>query len=162
MNLIVAVDRDWGIGLNNDLLFRIKADLRHFRNLTLGKTIVLGRKTLETFPNGKPLPGRTNIILTRQQHFHAEGAIICKDLPELWTALSGKDPDEIFIIGGASVYELLLPYCHRAYITWIDAATAADCRFPELSGRTDWQLTDPGTWQTEDQLNFRFQIYDKI
>ena len=162
MNLIVAVDRHWGIGLENDLLFRIKADLRHFRSLTLGKTVVLGRKTLETFPEGKPLPGRTNIILTRQNDFSAEGSIICHNLDELWTVLAGLDPDEVFIIGGASVYHNLLPYCHRAYVTWIDATVDADCHFPDLSRQPGWQLTDPGDWQCENQINFRFQIYDKI
>lgn len=163
MNVIVAVDQQWGIGLENDLQFRIRSDLRHFRALTLGKTIIYGRKTLQTFPSGQPLPGRTNIVLTRQSDFPPQAdLIVCHSLEELWTRCGSVDSDDLFVIGGANVYEQLLPYCRRAFVTRIDATRPADRYFPKLDQSAEWRLMDESPIFQEQDLGYRFQIYDHV
>ena len=132
MNLIVAVDRNWGIGNKGELLVRIPEDLRRFKKLTTGKVVVLGRKTLETFPDKKPLPNRTNIILTRNTEFKVDGAIVVHSIEELLEELKNYNSDDIFIIGGQSIYEQMLPYCDAAYITTIQNVYDADAYFPNL------------------------------
>ncbi len=142
MNLVVAVDNQWGIGRQDQLLFRISEDMKRFRALTSGHIVILGRKTLQTFPGGRPLAQRTNIIMTRQQDFSVNSAFPCHSLPEL-TQLLQKWPDEsIYVIGGASIYNLLLPYCRYAYVTKIDQIGMADCFFPNLDQNPGWQLVE--------------------
>src|SRR5690554_4310553 len=125
MNLIAAVDKNWAIGRNDDLLFRIRTDLRRFKELTSGNIVITGRKTVQTFPGGKPLSGRLNIILSRQTDLKIEGALICHDKEELFNELkrltdADYDKSQIYVIGGASIYEMLLPYCEQALITYIE------------------------------------------
>ena len=117
MNLIVAVDENWGIGKDNELLCRISADMKNFRAVTMGHVLVLGRKTLESFPGKKPLPKRTHIVLTANKAYEAEGVILCHSLEELPAVLADYEDDDIFVIGGGSIYEQLLPQCKKAYIT---------------------------------------------
>ena len=117
MELIVNVTENWGIGCKDRLLVAISADLKRFRALTTGKTVILGRRTLATFPGGRPLKNRENIVLTRDPAFSAEGALAAHDLAELFALLRGKNTDDVCVIGGASVYEQLLPYCARARVT---------------------------------------------
>ena len=117
MKLVVAVDNNWGIGKNGDLLARVKNDLRYFRDLTKGKTVVLGSTTLATFPNGQPLKNRTNIVLSRREDYNPEGAVMARSLHQLGEILKDYDKDDVVVIGGASVYDQLLRYCDTAYIT---------------------------------------------
>ena len=117
MNLIVAVDQNWAIGKDGDQLVYLKEDLKRFRTLTSGHTVILGRKTLATFPGGRPLKNRRNLILSRNPHFQAERAEVFPSVEELVKQADG----DAFVIGGASVYEQLLPYCDTAYITKIHA-----------------------------------------
>jgi len=140
MNLIVAVDSQWGIGYQDRLLFRIKEDQQRFKALTVGKTVILGRRTLETFPGGRPLGDRTNIIFTRSPTFSADPALVCHSLAELKLLLRSMPADDIFVIGGSSVYQLLLPYCRLAYVTRIDCRRPADCYFPDLGRLPGWEL----------------------
>ena len=117
MDLIVAVDKNWGIGRQDDLLFRISEDMKRFRALTIGKTVILGRKTLQSFPSGRPLQKRTNIVMTRSDNFEAEPAVICHSLTQLREQLRDLPENEVFVIGGASLYEQLMPFlpsglCH--------------------------------------------------
>ena len=132
MNLIVAVDENWAIGNKNSLLVSIPNDQKFFRQETTGKVIVLGRKTLETFPGGLPLKNRTNIILTSDTNYQVKDAIIVHSIKELLEELKKYSSDDIYIVGGSSVYEQMLPYCDVAHVTKIDHAYVADSYFPNL------------------------------
>lgn len=164
MNLIAAVDNNWAIGYKGELLVRIPEDLKHFKEKTIGKVVVLGRKTLETFPNKKPLPNRTNIILSRNPEYKVEGATVVHSLEELLDELKKYNSKDIFIIGGQSVYELMLPYCDTAYITHINNCYEADAYFPNLSESNDWGLGGfSNRWDKDHRrLKYTFTIYDRI
>lgn len=159
MELIVNVTPDWGIGFENRLLVHISADLRRFRELTQGKTVVLGRKTLQTFPGGKPLAKRTNLVLTRDMDFQAEPAVIVHDEQALFAALRSCPRDELAVIGGESVYRLLLDYCDVARVTKTYCDVPADRFFPNLDKLENWQLRRVGELQVEDGLQFQFIDY---
>ena len=159
MQAIVNVTPAWGIGNENGLLVRISADMRRFRALTTGKTIIIGRKTLLTFPDGKPLKNRENIVLTRDPSFAAEGAVICHSLDELKAALADRDPYSVFVCGGEQIYRLLLPYCTTALVTLTETDALADRFFPNLNRHPDWILTGAGEKQTENGVDFRFLTY---
>ena len=126
MNIIVAVDENWAIGYRGDLLVRIPADHKMFRNETIGKVVVLGRKTMDTFPGGLPLAGRTNIVLTRNPEYQVKDAIVVHSVEELLAELKNYDTKDVYVIGGDSVYSQLLPYCDTAHVTKIDIS------FPEV------------------------------
>ena len=140
MKAIVAVDEKWGIGKNNDLLFSIPEDMKYFRQTTLNKTVVMGRKTLQSFPNGNPLKNRNNIVLSR--NYEKDGATVVKDLLELKAELLKYDKDDIFVIGGASIYELLLPYCESALVTKVYADGNATAFFPNLDQIDGWEMVN--------------------
>lgn len=161
MNLIVAVDKNWGIGKDNQLLTRISADMRLFKQLTMGNILVLGRKTLGTFPGGKPLPGRINFILTKEESFQAEEAIICHSVEEVLQKGEQQKDKEIFIAGGGSVYHQFLEYCDTAYITKIDQEFEADTFIPNLDELPEWTCIKAGEWQEENGISFQFCIYQK-
>ena len=158
MDIIVAVAKDWGIGKDNDLLFHIPEDMKYFRKMTKGSTVVMGRKTLESFPNGEPLPNRTNVVLTRSRDYEKEGVIVVHNFEEL-EALNLEEP--VFVIGGASVYRNLLSKCRRAYITKIDAVKPADTFFPNLDENPDWELESESETFTFEGVDFKFTTYVK-
>lgn len=160
MIAIVNVNPRWGIGNENKLLVRIHEDMRRFRALTSGHTIVIGRKTLETFPGGKPLPNRENIILTRNAQFEADGAIVCRDLPSLAAVLSERDADRVFLCGGEEVYRLLVPYCKTALVTLTDVSIKADRFFPNLNRLPNWILKSESEPGREGDLTYRFLEYE--
>lgn len=159
MELIVNVTENWGIGLRDQLLVAISADLKRFRALTTGKTVILGRRTLATFPGGKPLKNRENIVLTHDEHFAAEGALVAHDLPELFALLRGKNLDDVCVIGGASVYEQLLPYCARARVTKTQLTPEADRFFPNLDELENWQIEHETSPQEENGVRFFYIDY---
>lgn len=169
MKLVVAVDNNWGIGKNGDLLARVKNDLRYFRDLTKGKTVVLGSTTLATFPNGQPLKNRTNIVLSRRENYNPEGAVMARSLHQLGEILKDYDKDDVVVIGGASVYDQLLRYCDTAYITKFKKTFEADTFFPNLDESEDWilvsesepMLTDPET-DSEKDMEYTFCEYKRI
>jgi dihydrofolate reductase len=139
MNLIVAVDEHWGIGRDGGLLVRIPEDMARFRQITMGKTLVMGRRTLETLPSGKPLSGRANIILTRDRGLTVPDARVCRSIPELLEDIDVLPPDDVYVIGGQSVYEQLLPYCQTAYVTKITPSPGnADKFFPHIDRLPGW------------------------
>ena len=142
MNCIVAVDENWAIGYKNELLVRIPADQKFFRQETTGKVVVLGRKTLETFPQGKPLPNRTNIIVSTKKDYEVKDAIVVHSIEELLEELKKYDTNEVYIIGGDSIYKQMLPYCDTAHVTKIDRAYEADTFFPNLDEMDEWKITD--------------------
>jgi len=161
MNLIAAVDKNWAIGLANKLLVSIPNDQKFFREETMGKVVVLGRKTLETFPGGLPLKGRTNIVLTTDPEFSAKEAIIVHSKEELLEELKKYDTKDVYIIGGDSVYKMMLPYCDTAHITKIDHAYQADTYFPDLDADPDWTITADSEEQTYFDLEYVFLKYEK-
>ncbi len=162
MNLIAAVDRNWAIGKDNKLLANIPEDMKFFRETTTGGVVVMGRKTLESFPNGKPLPKRTNIVLTRDRKYKAEGAVIVHDTDELEKVLADYDTQNVFCIGGGSIYKLLEPMCDSAYITKIDYAYDADTFFPDLDASDEWEMTEESEEKTCFDLIYTFTKYTRV
>ncbi|MBQ3906685.1 MAG: dihydrofolate reductase [Lachnospiraceae bacterium] len=162
MNLIVAVDNNWAIGNKNKLLVSIPNDMKHFREETTGKVVVLGRKTLETFPQGLPLKNRTNIILTKNQNFKVKDAIVVHSLEDLLEELKNYESEDIYVIGGDSVYKQLLPYCNVAHVTKVDHEYAADTYFPNLDKDPAWQITAESDEQTYFDLPYQFLKYERI
>lgn len=161
MNMIVAVDNNWAIGNKNELLVSIPADMKFFRQETMGKVVVMGRKTLESFPNGMPLEGRINIVLSRNPDYRVKGAIVVHSLEELLEELR-KYPDEhIYVIGGESVYRQLLPYCHVVHATRIDMEYEADAHFPDLEKDPEWVVTADSDEQTYFDIAYEFVKYER-
>lgn len=161
MNLIAAVDRNWAIGYQGRLFVQIPADQKYFREMTKGKVIVLGRKTLETFPNAIPLPQRMNIILSRDKNFSVRGGIVVHSLEEARKELEQYMENDIFIVGGASIYQQFLSYCKVAYITKIDYAYQADCYMPNLDLDREWQVVADSDEQTYFNLEYYFYQYER-
>jgi len=159
VKMIAAVDRYWGIGLNNKLLVDIPSDKKFFRTHTKNKVVVLGRKTLETFPSGQPLKGRTNIILTTNPDYKVADAIIVHSLAELLEELKKYREEDIYIIGGETIYRQMLPYCDTAYITKIDHVYEADAKFPDLDADPDWEVAEESEEQTYFDLEYHFITY---
>lgn len=161
MKMIVAVDKNWGIGKNNDLLVSIPADMKMFRTETSGKVVVMGRKTLESFPGGLPLKNRTNIVLSGNPDYQVKGAIVVHSLPELLEEIKKYPKDQVYCIGGDSVYKMLLPYCDTAQVTKIDFAYEADRYFPNLDEMSQWQVAAESEEQTYFDLEYRFVRYER-
>ena len=160
MNAIVAVDRNWGIGRDNDLLVHLPGDLKYYKQKTIGNVVIMGQRTLESLPGGKPLPGRTSIVLSDDPAFAPEGCIICRSKDEVLAAAAAYDPERVFICGGASIYRLFLEDCDAFYVTKIDEAFEADTFFPDLDAlgyRVDWT----SEWQEEKGHRYRFERYVK-
>ena len=138
MKLIAAVSENWGIGKDNRLLFDIPLDMKFFRETTMGKTVIMGRKNLESFPSGKPLKNRINVVLTRDKDFRCEGAEIVRSIDEL-LALDCVGEDA-YVIGGESVYKQLLAYCDLCYITKVHKKVDCDRFMVNLDESADWKL----------------------
>lgn len=162
MNLIVAVDKNWAIGLGNKLLVSIPADMKFFRQTTTGKVVVMGRKTLESFPGGQPLKNRTNIVITRDQNYKVKDGIVVSTIEEAVEELKKYKEEDIFIIGGESIYRQMLPYCKTAFVTKIDHAYDADTFFPNLDEMEDWKLTGISEEQTYFDLEYVFARYERV
>lgn len=159
MDAIVAVDRNWAIGRENGLLFSLPTDMKHFRQITTGGTVLMGRKTLESFPHQRPLPNRRNIVLTSQE-LEIPGAEVVHTLDALCAAAANEDPDHVFVIGGGSVYTALLSQCRRVYLTKVDAAAEQpDTFFPDLDRLPGWTAVEDSGPMTENGLTFRFLTY---
>ena len=170
MNLIAAVDRNWAIGLNNKLLVRIPEDMKFFRQTTTGKVVVMGRKTLESFPNGLPLKKRTNIVLTSDKDYRLSvpsyslpdyDLAVVHDMDELHAEMKKYPSEDIYVIGGESMYRQLAGECDAAYITKIDYAFEADAYFPNLDRDPDWVLTGDSEEQTYFDLIYYFYRYER-
>ncbi|MBR2187846.1 MAG: dihydrofolate reductase [Eubacterium sp.] len=159
MKAIVAADQNWGIGQGNKLLISIPADMRFFRETTTDHVVVMGRKTLESFPNQKPLKDRINIVLTRDTGYQAKGAIIAHSIEELMAALEPYDQDEVYVIGGEQVYRQLLPHCDTAYVTKIDYVYQADAYFPDLDRDPEWEIASESEEQTYFDIEYTFRTY---
>ena len=161
MKIIVAADKNWGIGKDNQLLVSIPADMKMFRQETTGKVVVMGRKTLESFPNGLPLKNRTNIVLTKNRHYDGKGAILVHSMEELLEEIKKYPSDEVYCIGGDSIYKQLLPYCDMAHVTKIYFAYAADSYFPNLDELPEWHVAAESEEQTYFDLEYKFVRYER-
>ena len=161
MRAIVCADKNWGIGYKNRLLVSIPSDMKFFRETTTGKVIVMGRKTLESFPNGMPLKNRINIVLTRDRNYEAKGAVIVHDEEELMNELGKYDTEQIYIIGGESVYKMMLSHCDKIYVTKVDRVFQADTYFPNLDEMSEWKMTQESEEQTCFDLEFCFTTYER-
>jgi len=157
MIAIVAVDKNWGIGKDGEQLIYISQDLKRFKAFTTGNTVILGRKTMYTFPGSKPLKNRRNLILSRTPGFAPEGAEVYPSLEELMEHVD--DPDNTYVIGGASVYHTMIGQCDKAYVTKIDAEYPADCWFPNLDEDPAWEIESVGEWLEQDGVKFRYVDY---
>lgn len=161
MNMIAAVSENNGIGYENALLFHIKEDMKFFREKTIGKTVVMGRKTLESMPNGKPLPKRNNIILSSTLE-SCDEYIVAKDIPDLLEKIKDKPSEDIFIIGGEKVYREMINYSDTLYITRVFSSPKADAYFPEISPDY-WNITYSSEEKiSENGLKYKFLTYKNI
>lgn len=160
MNAIVVVDANWAIGRDNELLFSLPTDMKRFRSLTLDGTVILGRKTLDSFPGGKPLPHRRNIVITHNVDFDREGCEIV-DSPEAALELAADtEDDKLWVIGGGSVYTTLLDQCKRVYLTKVDTvAEGADTFFPNLDKLPNWEVEATSDVVEENGFTYRFVDY---
>lgn len=162
MNIVAAVDNNWAIGNKGELLVSIPNDQKTFRLLTTGKVVVLGRKTLDTFPQKQPLPNRTNIILSRDKNFKVKGAVVVNSVGELMEYLKPYKSEDIYIIGGESIYEQLLPYCDTAHITAIDYEYEADTYLKNLDEDPEWVKTADSDEITYFDLSYSFVKYERV
>lgn len=160
MNLIVAVDNNWAIGNKGDLLVSIPEDHKFFRQTTMGNVVVLGRKTLAGFPNGLPLKGRDNIILSKKEDYKVKDATVVHSKEELLELLKKYKDREIYVIGGGMIYEMLLPYCKYAHVTKINYNYEADTYFPNLDKLDNWNVVADSDEHTYFDLEFYYYKYE--
>ena len=161
MNLIASATLDWGIGFENELLFRVSGDMVQFRKKTTGNVVVMGKNTFLSMPGQKALPNRTNIVLTHDRSFAREDVTTVCSLGELFDVLRQFDSERVFVIGGASLYAALLPYCDKAYITRFWAKKQADRFLPDLDKAADWRLQKRSAVQQQDGILFTYDLYIK-
>ena len=156
MDLIVAVYEDWGIGCCGTQPVALSVDRRFFRETTRGATVIAGRKTVADFPGGKPLPGRKNILLSRQE-IEMPGFTVCHSPEEAVTAT--KEDARVFVIGGGSVYRQMLPLCEKAYVTKVYACPQSDTYFPDLDADPQWRLTEILMSGEENGIQYEMCLY---
>ncbi len=161
MRALVVVDQNWGIGREGSLQFDIPKELQYFKRTTMGKAIVMGRRTLDSLPGGKPLPGRDNIVLTRDRQLQVPGATVLHSLEELETHLQGYAPEDVLLIGGEQLFDQLLDKCHEALVTRVDAQAPADRHFPNLEEDPNWQLKTCGPREEDNGYTYRICVYQK-
>ena len=160
MNCIVVVDQNWAIGHEGGLLFSLPTDMKRFRSLTMGGTVILGRKTLDTFPGGRPLPKRRNIVITRNVDFDREGVEIVSSPQAALELAAGTEEEKLWVIGGGSVYTALLSKCKRVCLTKVDAAAPeADTFFPNLDKLPGWEVESASDPVEENGVTYRFVDY---
>lgn len=161
MNVIVNVAKDWAIGKDGDLLAHIKADMQFFRKHTTGNVVVMGRKTLESFPGQNPLPDRVNIVITRNEDYHKDGVTIVHSVEEAVKECEKYTDKAIYVIGGETIYRQMLSYCDTAYITKMDTTFEADTYFPNLDQDAQWEMAEEGEPQEFSKGTFRFTTYKR-
>ena len=162
MNLIVSADNNWGIGCNNELLYRIPADMKFFKQMTIDKIVIMGRNTMLSLPNLKPLKNRVNIVVTSKKDLKVDGFIFCSNVAEVLNYIKKFKDDEIFIIGGECVYKEFLPYCKYAYVTRVNASKKADKFFPNLDQLKNWKLVDKSEPQNCEGVEYYYCKYNNV
>lgn len=162
MNLIAAVDRNWAIGYKNELLVRIPEDQKWFRETTTGKAVIMGRKTLESFPNKSPLKNRLNVVITSDMNYSVPGAVVVHSIDEAVEAVRDYADDDVYVIGGESIYRQMLPLCNTAHITKVDYAYQADAHFPDLDKEEGWKITETSDERTYFDIIYEFVKYERV
>ena len=162
MKTIVNVDKKWGIGIGDNLLNHIPADMKFFKEKTTGNVVVMGKNTFLTFPGQKALPNRVNIVLTTDPGWSAENVIVCHSLDELFEQIKRYDTNTVYVIGGSKVYEQLLPYCDTAYVTKVLATPESDTFFPDLDQDPRWTLAEVLQSGEEDGIAYEMCLYKRV
>ena len=162
MNIVVTVDENWAIGKNDKELLQIPLDRKHLQNLTAGSVLIMGRKALQLLPQGQPLYGRENIVLSKDPAFKVKGATVFSDLDELLAYVDGLTDKEIFVAGGESVYKQLLPYCDTVYATFVEKEYDANRYFHNLDQSPEWKMVEESDEQTYFDLTYYFRKYERI
>lgn len=161
MRAILSADERWGIGKGNRLLVRIPQDMKYFRNETMGKAVIMGRKTLESFPGGRPLEGRLNVVLTRNRDYQVKGAVVAHTVEEALDAVRDYGPEDVYCIGGGSIYRQFLSLCDTVFVTRIRYTYEADTFFPNLDELPEWRLAGSSEEQTYFDLAYEFYRYER-
>lgn len=160
LSAIVAVCDDWGIGLDGGMVVENREDMRHFVACTTGHPVIMGRRTLESFPGGRPLKNRRNIVLSRDASFSPEGVEVVSSVEEALAAVAGDQ--EAWVIGGGQVYELLLPHCDRVVMTRNHCVRPCDTRFPDLDADPAWRVVETREGGvTPEGVSFDFVTYER-
>ena len=163
MQAILHCDRNWGIGKKNDLMFRLPKDMKFFRSTTSGKVVVMGSNTLLSFPGGKPLKNRTNIVLWpggERKRAEEDGFVMVESLPDLFAEIAKYPPEDVFVIGGAMMYHTMLPYCSRVLLTKVDADGGAEVFFDNLDKLDNWSMTQSSEPEEDNGYTIRFTTYE--
>ncbi len=161
MKLIAAVDNNWAIGRAGKMLVSIPEDMKFFREETMGKVVIMGRKTLETLKDRSPLPGRVNVVVTSNKNFDVKDAIVCNSVEEAVEAVSQYNTDDVYVIGGGTIYEQMLDMCDEAHITKIDYEYDADTFFPNLDENPDWEMAETSDERTYFDIVYEFVRFVK-
>jgi dihydrofolate reductase len=161
MNMIVAVDKNWAIGYQNKMLISIPEDMRFFRDETMGKAVIMGRKTLETFQGGKPLKNRLNVVITSRET-KINDAVVVHSIEEAFEAVKDYKSEDIYVVGGESIYRQMLDYCDAAHVTKIDYAYQADTYFPNLDDKKEWKIAEVSEERTYYDMEYAFYKYVKV
>lgn len=162
MKLIVAVDKNWAIGNKGGLLVSIPEDMKFFRETTTGKVVVMGKNTLISFPGSKPLKNRENIVIALEKDYKVEGATVVYSIEEALETVKEYNTDDVYVIGGGSIYKQMLPYCDTAYVTYMDYAYEADTYFPNLDEDAEWKLDKESEEQTYFDIEYYFRTYKRV
>ena len=163
MQAILHCDRNWGIGKKNDLMFRLPKDMKFFRSTTSGKVVVMGSNTLLSFPGGKPLKNRTNIVLWPggdRNRAAEDGFVMVETLSDLFAEIAKYPPEDVFVIGGAMMYHTMLPYCSRVLLTKVDADGGAEVFFDNLDKLDNWSMTQSSEPEEDNGYTIRFTTYE--
>ena len=161
MNILASADKNWGIGNKGQLLAHVSADMKFFKSKTVGNTVILGRKTLATFPGGKPLKDRENIILTTDKAFDGQGAAVVHSVEELKDFIKDRNSESLYVIGGGTVYSQLMELCDTAYITKFEKEYEADTFIENLDKAEDWYLAEESEPMEERGMVYRFCTYKR-
>ncbi|MDL2311025.1 dihydrofolate reductase [Peptostreptococcaceae bacterium OttesenSCG-928-C18] len=161
MKAIVAVDKNWGIGKNNDLLISIPDDMKHFIKNTKDKIVVMGKNTLDSFPGGNPLKNRINIVLSKKEKIEKD-VILVSSVKELLKEIKKYKPDDVIVIGGASVYKQLLDYCSECIVTKIEKSFDADTHYPNLDELSNWKITKESEEKEFEGIKYKYLVYKNI
>ncbi len=159
MNLIVCADYEFGIGKNGDLLQKIPEDLKYFKKITMGKTVIMGRTTFESLPDSKPLKGRRNMMLTHNKYYHQDGIEVYNSVEEILEVIKNLNQEDVFVIGGGQIYKQFLPYCKKAYVTRILRIYEADTFFVDID--KDWTLKSKNELKFFEGIAYRFDVYER-
>ena len=161
MNLIVAVDKNWGIGKDNDLLISIPEDMEYFKEKTMGKVVIMGKNTLESFPGAKPLKNRTNIVLALETDYLVDGATVVYTMDDFLKEAAKYPNEDVFVIGGGSIYRQMLEHCDTCYITYIDHSFDADTFIPNLDEMDEWYIADESEKYNYEGMDYTFRTYKR-